>query len=676
MKNIGLVIIIVVLYSTSLIGQAVISQVYGGGGNTGATYTHDFIEVFNRGASSIDLTGWSVQYASGSGTTWQVTTLSSVTLQPGQYYLIQQAQGSGGTTPLPTPDAIGTIAMSATVGKIALVNSTTALSGSCPLDPSIVDFVGFGTANCFEGTGTTPAPSNTTSVLRLSDGCTDDDDNSTDFVASTPTPRNTSSLFNLCSNSSPTISVIPSSLSGFTYVVGSGPSEEQSFSISGSNLTDDISVTPPSSYEISLSSGGPFQNTAIVLNESGGTVDPTTIYVRLIEGLTINSYVEDIIASSTDADDKTVTCSGSVTPTLPNAWINEFHYDNDGADVGEFVEVVVQNYSIYDLSDFELTLYNGGNGTSYGSHLLDSFIEGDIDPNDNSFRYYSKEIVGIQNGAPDGVALSYQGILIQFLSYEGSFEAVGGPADGVTSSDILVSQDGSELVGSSLGLSGSGTQYSELTWTSFDNPPSYGATLGSPNHDQALPVELSSFTATVIGSSVKLNWRTETEINNYGFEIQRLQDPKNVKLQNWTTIGFVEGYGNSNSPKDYSFSVNKVTSGIFSYRLKQIDIDGAFSYSDPVEVDMGSPNNFELAQNFPNPFNPNTSIKFNLPESGNVKLTVFNVLGQEVAVLINGMTEAGSHVVNFDAAGLNSGIYIYRIEADGFNEVRKMTLLK
>jgi hypothetical protein len=178
-------------------GQVVISQVYGGGGNSGATYTHDFIELFNRGTTNIDLTGWSVQYASTTGTSWQVTILSSTTLLPGQYYLIQQAQGSGGTTPLPTPDVIGTIPMAGTNGKVALVSSTTALSGACPL-PNVLDFVGYGSANCFEGTGATPVLSNTTAAIRLNGGCTDTDDNAADFVTGAPTPRNTASPFNNC----------------------------------------------------------------------------------------------------------------------------------------------------------------------------------------------------------------------------------------------------------------------------------------------------------------------------------------------------------------------------------------------------------------------------------------------------------------------------------------------
>jgi predicted extracellular nuclease len=169
----------------------VISQIYGGGGNSGATYTNDFIELFNRGTTAVDITGWSVQYASATGSSWQKTALSG-TLQPGQYYLVQEAQGLGGTQALPAPDATGTIAMSATAGKVALVSNNTTLSGSCPA--GVVDFVGFGsTANCFEGSGPAPAPSNSTAALRNDSGATDTDNNSADFSTGAPNPRNSGS---------------------------------------------------------------------------------------------------------------------------------------------------------------------------------------------------------------------------------------------------------------------------------------------------------------------------------------------------------------------------------------------------------------------------------------------------------------------------------------------------
>lgn len=165
----------------------VISQVYGGGGNSGATLKNDFIELYNRGAVAVDVTGWSVHYASAAGTSWQTTTLAG-TIQPGKYFLIQEAAGAGGTVDLPTPNATGSIAMSATAGKVALVNNSTALSGACPT--GLVDIIGYGGANCFEG-APTASLSNTTAALRNSNGATDTDNNSADFTIGAPNPRNT-----------------------------------------------------------------------------------------------------------------------------------------------------------------------------------------------------------------------------------------------------------------------------------------------------------------------------------------------------------------------------------------------------------------------------------------------------------------------------------------------------
>jgi uncharacterized protein len=165
----------------------VISQVYGGGGNTNATYKNDFIELYNLGANPVDITGWTVQYASSTGSSWQKTALAG-TIQPGKYYLVQEAAGAGGTVDLPTPNAVGSIAMSATTGKVALVNNSTTLTGTCPT--GLVDFVGYGSANCSE---TTPVPAltNTTAALRKSNGAQDTDNNSADFTVGAPNPRNT-----------------------------------------------------------------------------------------------------------------------------------------------------------------------------------------------------------------------------------------------------------------------------------------------------------------------------------------------------------------------------------------------------------------------------------------------------------------------------------------------------
>lgn len=184
----------------------VVSQVYGGGGNSGAVFTNDFIEIFNRGTTSASVAGWSVQYASATGTgNFTATALPSVTLAPGQYLLVQEAAGATPVAPLPTPDATGAIAMSATAGKVAVVSSSTALAcngGSAPCSAAqlalIADLVGYGGANFFEGAGPAPLLTNSTAAVRNSGGCTDTDNNNADFAAATPAPRNTASTFNVC----------------------------------------------------------------------------------------------------------------------------------------------------------------------------------------------------------------------------------------------------------------------------------------------------------------------------------------------------------------------------------------------------------------------------------------------------------------------------------------------
>ncbi len=199
-----LVCLVVLLFTSVLVSPPsavkasasgiVISQIYGGGGNAGSTFRNDFIEIFNADGATVNLSGWSVQYASAAGTTWQVTALNG-SLAPGQYFLVQESQGAGGTTNLPTPNATGNIAMSATAGKVALVSNTVALSGGCPVGGAIIDFVGYGTgtggASCFEGTAAAPTLTNTTADFRRNNGLQDTDSNTADFITGAPNPRNT-----------------------------------------------------------------------------------------------------------------------------------------------------------------------------------------------------------------------------------------------------------------------------------------------------------------------------------------------------------------------------------------------------------------------------------------------------------------------------------------------------
>jgi Secretion system C-terminal sorting domain len=204
-------------------------------------------------------------------------------------------------------------------------------------------------------------------------------------------------------------------------------------------------------------------------------------------------------------------------------------------------------------------------------------------------------------------------------------------------------------------------------------PPFVEETFGAAilyEEDYNLPVELSAFSAAIIGSSIQLNWRTETEVNNYGFEVER-------KINNWEKIGFVQGNGNSNSPKNYSFIDKNLTKEKYFYRLKQIDNDGQFEYSKVIEIDFNPITTYTLDQNYPNPFNPSTVIEFSLPENvGNVELSIYNALGEKLAELVNTVLTAGKYQYEWNAQNIAAGMYIYELKTNNFVSVKKMILMK
>jgi uncharacterized protein (TIGR03437 family) len=194
------------------VDKIVISQVFGGGGNSGAPFRNDFIEIFNAGDTPVNLAGWSVQYATATASTWSATPLTPTVLAPGQYYLVQQAGGNNGVT-LPAPNATGAIAMAAGAGKVALVKTTKPLTGACPNDSNIVDLVGYGsTANCFRGAGPAPAASNTNAAGRKTNGCTDTRNNASDFALATPNPKNSDAPFNHCTITEFVLTYFPDAL--------------------------------------------------------------------------------------------------------------------------------------------------------------------------------------------------------------------------------------------------------------------------------------------------------------------------------------------------------------------------------------------------------------------------------------------------------------------------------
>jgi uncharacterized protein len=280
--------------------DVVISQVYGGGGNSGATLTNDFIELFNRGTAPVDVSGWSVQYNSAAGTgAWQVTNLSG-TIQPGRYYLVQELQGAGGTTPLPTPDAVGTIPMSGTGARVALVTSTTPLactSPGCSTAAGVRDFVGWSpNAADFEGSGRAPATTNTTAVLRAEAGCQDSDDNAADFAAATPAPRNGASAATPCTGPQ-----LPVAACGGTLAVVQGDPAERAVSATDPDgrVTDLALAVEPAAAGITLTDEAP----------AGADGEPATGIVRVAADVPAGTYTATLTATNDDATPETGSCT-------------------------------------------------------------------------------------------------------------------------------------------------------------------------------------------------------------------------------------------------------------------------------------------------------------------------------------------------------------------------------
>ncbi len=201
-----------------------------------------------------------------------------------------------------------------------------------------------------------------------------------------------------------------------------------------------------------------------------------------------------------------------------------------------------------------------------------------------------------------------------------------------------------------------------------------------------VPVELVSFSANVSNNSVELNWITATELNNSGFSIERkqvLSPQSSVGNSDWVEVGFVNGHGTTSESQSYSFNDQSVSSGKYLYTLKQIDFDGTFSYSNALEVNFSLPQTFSLEQNYPNPFNPSTTIKFSIPDvistegrNLNITLKAYDVIGNEIATLVNENKPAGNYEVSFDATNLSSGTYFYKLQAGSFVETKKMILMK
>ncbi len=393
-RTLGLVVMLVACLALVLVlgassAQAVspnivISQVYGGGGNSGATYTHDFVELFNRGTTTVSVAGWSIQYTSATGTgnfgssSTQLTPLSG-SLAPGQYLLIQEAQGSGGTTALPTPDVTDAtpINMSGTGGKVALVNTTTPLGcngNSTPCSPAalatIVDLVGWDGANFFEGSAAAPATTNTTAVLRAGNGCTDTDQNGADFSASAPTPRNSASPLNPCP------------LDQAPAVDNTNPANGATGVAVNANLdvtfSEAVNVSA-ASFDVTCSSSGTH-----AVNVSGGpttfTLDPTTDFANG-DSCALTIFANQV--SDQDANDPPDNMSANVVVNFSSGNVCAASYtpifDIQGSGLNAAITGTVTTRGVV-VGDYE-----GASPTLRGFYLQDESGDGNDATSDGIF---------------------------------------------------------------------------------------------------------------------------------------------------------------------------------------------------------------------------------------------------------------------------------------------------
>ncbi len=400
------------------------------------------------------------------------------------------------------------------------------------------------------------------------------------------------------------------------------------------------------------------------------------------------------------------TTTGSA-PSFPSIVVNE--YFNGGTSVSEWYELLVlkdnldlRNFKIRDYSNaggFTQTPLTFANTIFWSSVKKGSFIvvytsgtgqpTGDTDFSDKKVvlsatdaTYFSGPTFTIAGGNDVVEIFDANGTHVHAMSH-GSYP--GGTYTSVA--QPRVNAIGSSSSGDIVRMINVSSVNDFTDSTKIEHKIGSFATPGLPNDatettfvTTVLPVELVSLSAVAHNSSVMLHWSTATELNNYGFEIERR--PAISQLE-WKKIGFVDGNGTTNAPKEYSFVDNNSSSGKFSYRLKQIDRDGKFEYSQEVEVTVGQlPKEFALTQNYPNPFNPTTTIQYSIPAGADghpfqsVSLKIYDSIGREVATLVNEIKETGYYSVTFDASKLSSGIYFAKLQSGDQIQLKKMMLIK
>ena len=385
------------------------------------------------------------------------------------------------------------------------------------------------------------------------------------------------------------------------------------------------------------------------VSHSGGGTQPQTV---VSPGLTFTGYASSGIGNAALLDNTGEDNNRLFTPVASGTVYMSFMVKVDAAATGYFIH--------YGSSPFSTANYRGrvwvqGSGSSLAFKL--SFSSSDTTATPYDYTVGETYLMVVKYEIVDGTLNDIVSLFIlsstdPLTTTEPSVPTIGPITNGTSSADIEPGAVGLRQFNASQNITVDGIQVA-TSWS------------------DVVPVELTSFNANVVNNSVSLKWTTATEINNSGFAVERKQINGN-----WNRIAFVDGNGTTTSQNKYSYTDANLSTGKYLYRLKQIDFDGSYKYSNIAEANIELPSKFELSQNYPNPFNPNTVIAYSLPKASHVSLRVFNALGQEVSALVNGLVEAGNHKVVFNASQFSSGIYYYRLEADGLTLMKKMMLLK
>lgn len=437
--------------------DVVISQVYPGGGNSGATLNAKYVELFNRGSVAVTMSNWSLQYGSATGTgnfSGNGPIAFSGTIQPGQYFLIRIGNpGANGAALSVTPDVIGATSLNpaAASGKFVLANVGTGLACNGANNPcnatqlaQIVDLVGYGTANFFEGDGAAPTLSPANAGFRKLAGCQDTDVNSADFATGTPSPRNSGSPAGTCDGPPPPAVVASVHVTPADATVVTGASA--TFTAQARDATGN----PIAGVTFAWTTG----SAAIATVSAAGTATGVAPGTTTVRATAPNGQWGE---ASLQVDVR--------PPDPPPAPVNvvEIHYDNDGTDVGEAIEI--EGPAGYSLDGWSLVLYNQTGGAAYDTRALTGTFSDQC--SGRGTLVFNYPVNGIQNGPSDGVALVRGSSVVEFLSYEGTLTATNGPAGGMTSTDIGVAESASGAAGRSL-------QKDAIGWYG-PNPSSFGA---------------------------------------------------------------------------------------------------------------------------------------------------------------------------------------------------------